>query len=59
MQRPKYGLFVYCDYRLLTKVQYSGDQIYVCQSQKGCGSLQNPPSFGTVKVHFMFQKYGN
>ncbi|KAJ8635712.1 hypothetical protein MRB53_009979 [Persea americana] len=51
MQWLKYTSFLYYGYRLLLKVQYSGEQFYECESKDGCRSLQNSPSFGTVKLN--------
>ncbi|KAJ4980514.1 hypothetical protein NE237_031351 [Protea cynaroides] len=46
----KYTSFMYYGFRLLLKVQYSGDQLYECESQGGCRSLQSSPSFDTVNL---------
>ncbi|KAM7279657.1 hypothetical protein ACFE04_006791 [Oxalis oulophora] len=45
MQWLKYLSFMYYGFRLLLKVQYSGDELYECQSPGGCRSLQSSPSF--------------
>ncbi|KAK6229896.1 ABC transporter-like [Theobroma cacao] len=50
MQWMKYLSFMYYGFRLLLKVQYSGDQLYECQSKGGCKTLQNSPSFDTVNL---------
>ncbi|XP_021287941.1 ABC transporter G family member 26 [Herrania umbratica] len=50
MQWMKYLSFMYYGFRLLLKVQYSGDQLYECQSKGGCRTLQNSPSFDTVNL---------
>ncbi|GMJ01466.1 ATP-binding cassette G26 [Hibiscus trionum] len=50
MRWMKYLSFMYYGFRLLVKVQYSGDQLYECQSQGGCRALQTSPSFDTVNL---------
>ncbi|XWS09622.1 hypothetical protein CRYUN_Cryun39dG0005500 [Craigia yunnanensis] len=50
MHWMKYLSFIYYGFRLLLKVQYSGDQLYECQSKGGCRPLQNSPSFDTVNL---------
>lgn len=39
---------MYYGFRLLLKVQYSGDDLYNCESKEGCRTLQSSPSFDTV-----------
>ncbi|GAV59655.1 ABC_tran domain-containing protein/ABC2_membrane domain-containing protein [Cephalotus follicularis] len=51
MQWLKYLSFMYYGFRLLLKVQYSGDQLYECQSKGGCRALQSSPSFDTVNLN--------
>ncbi|XP_042496053.1 ABC transporter G family member 26 [Macadamia integrifolia] len=46
----KYLSFMYYGFRLLLKVQYSGDQLYECGRQGGCRSLQSSPSFDTINL---------
>ncbi|KAL3643260.1 ABC transporter G member 26 [Castilleja foliolosa] len=50
MQWLKYLSFMYYGFRLLVKVQYSGDQLYECESKGGCRRLQSSPSFDTVNL---------
>ncbi|KAL0353481.1 UNVERIFIED_CONTAM: ABC transporter G family member 26 [Sesamum angustifolium] len=50
MQWLKYVSFMYYGFRLLVKVQYSGDQLYECESKGGCRRLQSSPSFDTVNL---------
>ncbi|KAL1307274.1 hypothetical protein AAHE18_17G020900 [Arachis hypogaea] len=50
MQWMKYLSFMYYGFRLLLKVQYSGDQLYECESIGGCRTLQSSPSFDTVNL---------
>ncbi|PNX93035.1 ABC transporter G family member 26-like protein [Trifolium pratense] len=50
MQWMKYMSFMYYGFRLLLKVQYSGDQLYECESEGGCRPLQTSPSFDTVNL---------
>ncbi|PKI56323.1 hypothetical protein CRG98_023342 [Punica granatum] len=50
VQWLKYLSFMYHGFRLLLKVQYSGDQLYECQSRGGCRPLQSSPSFDTVSL---------
>ncbi|KAF5181980.1 Abc transporter g family member [Thalictrum thalictroides] len=51
IQWLKYISFMYYGFRLLLKVQYSGDQLYECGSTGGCRSLQTSPSFDTVNLN--------
>ncbi|XP_052736334.1 ABC transporter G family member 26 [Vigna angularis] len=51
MQWLKYLSFVYYGFRLLLKVQYSGEQLYECESERGCRTLQSSPSFDTVNLN--------
>ncbi|XP_077222644.1 ABC-2 type transporter family protein [Tasmannia lanceolata] len=51
MQWLKYISFMYYGFRLLLKVQYSGDQLYECESEGGCRTLQSSPSFDTVNLN--------
>ncbi|KAH7545421.1 hypothetical protein FEM48_Zijuj01G0092100 [Ziziphus jujuba var. spinosa] len=51
MQWLKYLSFMYYSFRLLLKVQYSGDQLYECESRGGCRPLQSSPSFDTVSLN--------
>ncbi|KAK2440902.1 ABC transporter G family member [Trifolium repens] len=50
MQWLKYLSFMYYGFRLLLKVQYSGDELYDCESRGGCRPLQSSPTFGTVNL---------
>ncbi|KAL5758453.1 hypothetical protein ACOSP7_021064 [Xanthoceras sorbifolium] len=50
MQCLKYLSFMYYGFRLLLKVQYSGDQLYECESKGGCRTLQSSPSFDMVNL---------
>ncbi|KAL5803805.1 hypothetical protein ACOSQ3_030605 [Xanthoceras sorbifolium] len=50
MQWLKYSSFMYYGFRLLLKVQYSGDQLYECESKGGCRTLQSSPSFDMVNL---------
>ena len=50
MHWMKYLSFIYYGFRLLLKVQYSGEQLYECQSKGGRRPLQNSPSFDTVNL---------
>ncbi|XP_019460502.1 PREDICTED: ABC transporter G family member 26-like [Lupinus angustifolius] len=50
MQWLKYLSFLYYGFRLLLKVQYSGDELYECESKGGCRPLQSSPSFDTVNL---------
>ncbi|CAI8596749.1 unnamed protein product [Vicia faba] len=50
MQWLKYLSFMYYGFRLLLKVQYSGDELYDCESKGGCRPLQSSPSFATVNL---------
>ncbi|XP_024029813.1 ABC transporter G family member 26 [Morus notabilis] len=51
MQWLKYISFMYYGFRLLLKVQYSGDQLYECEGKGGCRPLQSSPSFDTVNLN--------
>ncbi|GAB2284796.1 ABC transporter G member 26 [Dionaea muscipula] len=51
MKWLKYISFMYYGFRLLLKVQYSGDELYECESAGGCRSLQSSPSFDTVNLN--------
>ncbi|KAK1397153.1 ABC transporter domain-containing protein [Heracleum sosnowskyi] len=51
MRWLKYVSFMYHGFRLLLKVQYSGDQLYECDSIGGCRTLQTSPSFDTVNLN--------
>ncbi|XP_022932350.1 ABC transporter G family member 26 isoform X1 [Cucurbita moschata] len=51
MRWMKYLSFMYYGFRLLLKVQYSGDQLYECQSTQGCKTLQSSASFDTVSLN--------
>ncbi|XP_058744995.1 ABC transporter G family member 26-like [Vicia villosa] len=51
MQWLKYMSFMYYGFRLLLKVQYSGDELYECESEDGCKTLQSSPSFDTVNLN--------
>ncbi|KAF5730453.1 ABC-2 type transporter family protein [Tripterygium wilfordii] len=50
MQWLKYLSFMYYGFRLLLKVQYSGEEYYECESHGGCRTLQSSPSFDTVNL---------
>ncbi|XP_047341730.1 ABC transporter G family member 26 [Impatiens glandulifera] len=50
MRWLKYISFMYHGFRLLLKVQYSGDQPYECESKGGCRPLQSSPSFDLVNL---------
>ncbi|KAK4275286.1 hypothetical protein QN277_018398 [Acacia crassicarpa] len=50
MRWLKYLSFMYYGFRLLLKVQYSGDELYECESFGGCRTLQSSPSFDTVNL---------
>ncbi|KAK3021539.1 hypothetical protein RJ639_046487 [Escallonia herrerae] len=50
MQWMKYVSFMYYGFRLLLKVQYSGEQLYECGREGGCRTLQSSPSFDTVNL---------
>ncbi|XP_039687562.1 ABC transporter G family member 26 [Medicago truncatula] len=50
MQWLKYLSFMYYGFRLLLKVQYSGDELYDCESKGGCRPLQSSPQFATVNL---------
>jgi len=43
--------FMHYGFRLLLKVQYSGDLLYECQSAGGCRSLHTSPSFDTIDLN--------
>ncbi|XP_059669718.1 ABC transporter G family member 26 [Cornus florida] len=51
MQWLKYLSFMFYGFRLLLKVQYSGDELYECESKGGCRTLQSSPSFDTVNLN--------
>ncbi|KAG6637842.1 hypothetical protein I3843_11G201000 [Carya illinoinensis] len=51
MRWLKYLSFMYYGFRLVLKVQYSGDELYECQSQRGCRTLQSSPSFNAVNLN--------
>ncbi|KAB1215069.1 ABC transporter G family member 26 [Morella rubra] len=51
MRWLKYLSFMYYGFRLLLKVQYTGDELYDCQSKAGCRKLQSSPSFDTVNLN--------
>ncbi|WMV40015.1 hypothetical protein MTR67_033400 [Solanum verrucosum] len=51
MRWLKYLSFMYYGFRLLLKVQYSGDDLYNCESKEGCRTLQSSPSFDTVGLN--------
>nr|GMC74472.1 ABC transporter G family member 26 [Ipomoea batatas] len=51
MRWLKYVSFMYYGFRLLLKVQYSGDELYECGSEGGCRTLQSSPSFDTVNLN--------
>ncbi|XP_021905991.1 ABC transporter G family member 26 [Carica papaya] len=51
MQWLKYLSFMYYGFRLLLKVQYSGEELYECESKGGCRTLQSSPSFDTVNLN--------
>ncbi|KAE9591052.1 hypothetical protein Lal_00021505 [Lupinus albus] len=50
MRWLKYMSFMYYGFRLLLKVQYSGDELYDCESVGGCKTLQSSPLFDTVNL---------
>ncbi|TKY47059.1 ABC transporter G family member 26 [Spatholobus suberectus] len=50
MRWLKYLSFMYYGFRLLLKVQYSGDQLYDCESKGGCRTLQSSPTFDVVNL---------
>ncbi|KAL2332853.1 hypothetical protein Fmac_014066 [Flemingia macrophylla] len=50
MRWMKYLSFMYYGFRLLLKVQYSGDQLYDCESKGGCRTLQSSPTFDSVNL---------
>ncbi|KAJ4767266.1 ABC transporter-like protein [Rhynchospora pubera] len=50
MRWLKYISFMHYGFRLLLKVQYSGDLTFNCQTTQGCQSLQSSPSFDTIKL---------
>eukprot|EP01018_Ginkgo_biloba_P037625 Gb_00289 [translate_table: standard] len=47
----KYISFLFYGFRLLVKVQYSGDEMYDCAGEQGCRSLQSSPSFDTINLN--------
>lgn len=51
MRWMKHISFMYYGFRLLLKVQYSGDQLYECQSLQGCKTLQSSSSFDNVNLN--------
>lgn len=51
MQWLKYVSFMYYGFRLLVKVQYTGEELYDCGSRGGCRRLQSSPSFDTVNLN--------
>ncbi|KAK9156376.1 hypothetical protein Sjap_003856 [Stephania japonica] len=51
MQWLKYLSFMYYGFRLLLKVQYSGGELYECESRGGCRALQSSPTFDTVNLN--------
>lgn len=50
MRWMKHVSFMHYGFRLLLKVQYSGNLLYDCQSKGGCRSLQTSPSFDTINL---------
>lgn len=38
------------------KVQYSGEEMYECESKGGCRRLQSSPSFDTVNLNGGFKE---
>lgn len=56
MHWMKYISFMHYGFRLLLKVQYSGDQLYECASATGCRSIQTSPSFDTVSLNGGFEE---
>ncbi|KAK9941168.1 hypothetical protein M0R45_017789 [Rubus argutus] len=50
MQWLKYLSFMWYGFRLLLKVQYSGDDLYECESKGGCRTLQSSPTFDMVNL---------
>ncbi|XP_010542512.1 PREDICTED: ABC transporter G family member 26 isoform X2 [Tarenaya hassleriana] len=56
MQWLKYLSFMHYGFRLLLKVQYSGDHLYECGSKDGCKKLQSSSSFDTVNLNGGFQE---
>ncbi|CAN8270134.1 unnamed protein product [Cochlearia groenlandica] len=51
MQWLKYLSFMHYGFRLLLKVQYTGDQLFDCESKGGCRTLQSSSSFDTVNLN--------
>ncbi|KAL0915491.1 hypothetical protein M5K25_015913 [Dendrobium thyrsiflorum] len=51
MRWMKHISFMHHGFRLLLKVQYSGNLLYDCQSKGGCRSLQSSPSFDTINLY--------
>ena len=51
MQWMKYVSFMYYGLRLLLKVQYSGDELYECESKGGYRTLQSSSSFNMVNLN--------
>ncbi|GMH05854.1 hypothetical protein Nepgr_007694 [Nepenthes gracilis] len=56
MRWLKYVSFMYYGFRLLLKVQYSGGELYECESKGGCRTLQSSPSFDTVNLNGGFKE---
>ncbi|KAL6203673.1 hypothetical protein ACLB2K_027373 [Fragaria x ananassa] len=50
MQWLKYLSFMWYGFRLLLKIQYSGDDLYECESIGGCRPLQSSPTFEMVEL---------
>lgn len=51
MEWLRYISFMHYGYKLLLKVQYSGDDLYECESKGGCRKLQTSPTFSTVNLN--------
>ncbi|PIN16003.1 Transporter, ABC superfamily (Breast cancer resistance protein) [Handroanthus impetiginosus] len=51
MQWLKYVSFIYYGFRLVVKVQYSGNELYECESKSGCRQLQSSASFDTINLN--------
>ncbi|KAG9159954.1 hypothetical protein Leryth_005701 [Lithospermum erythrorhizon] len=47
----RYISYMYHGFKLLLKVQYSGHDLYECESSGGCRPLQSSPSFDTVDLN--------
>ncbi|KAJ0989713.1 hypothetical protein J5N97_008069 [Dioscorea zingiberensis] len=56
MRWMKHISFMHYGFRLLLKIQYSGDRFYECRSESGCKSLQSSPSFDTVNLNGALQE---